>query len=118
MDLQALFKEGDILGSQYDGAEEHDTESWLVCRWKVVAAKIKTDDFEIMWNKQKSHNKSKFIPILQSNFLLRNLSVQRINFLWEWMERRKYKAGSLVCAQSKRSYINFDYNPYFVSKPK
>ena len=34
------------------------------------------------------------------------------------MERRLYKAGSLVSAQSKRSYINFDYNVYFLPKKK
>lgn len=46
------------------------------------------------------------------------MSDQKINFLWECMERRLYKAGSLVSAQSKRSYINFDYNAYFVPKTK
>lgn len=34
------------------------------------------------------------------------------------MERRKYKAGAMIAAQSRRSYINFDYNPYFVTVVK
>lgn len=34
------------------------------------------------------------------------------------MERRVYKAGSLISAQSKRSILNFDYSIFFVSKDK
>ena len=33
--------------------------------------------------------------------------------LHDVIERRRYKAGSLICPQSKNSPINFDYIEYY-----
>lgn len=118
IEIKTLYKPGDVLGSKFDGQEVLHPESWLVTRCDVVTAKVSTEDFELMWNRQMSHKKSKFIPLLQSWALLKNLSEQRIHILLESMQRRLYKPGSLIVAQSKRSHINFQYNRYFVTRPK
>ena len=81
MNLQTRYKQGDVLGSNYDGDEVLQTESWLVSRNKTVTAKFSTKQFDSIWDKQYSLRKSLFVPVLQSNSLLHKLSDQRLNLL-------------------------------------
>lgn len=81
MNLQTRYKEGDVLGSTYDGYEVLHTESWLVSRNKTITAKFNAEQFDEIWNKQYNLEKSLFLPVLQSNSLLHKLSDQRLNLL-------------------------------------
>lgn len=118
INLRATYKQGDIIGSKYDSWETLKTESWWISRNKTIVAKMSRQKFDILWKKQRSNKKSLFMPYLQWNTLLKSVSDQTINLLCECMERRVYKAGSLISAQSKRSILNFDYSIFFVSKDK
>jgi tetratricopeptide (TPR) repeat protein len=124
--LLHLYKKGWIIGSQFD-KEANSYENWAVARIETTVVEIDSEIFPKIWKLQNTIEKIKFLPYLQwwNLFRLRKefpgLNVCKDNFpsaltinrLYELMEKRVYRAGSLILPQSKKSPVNLDYKIYF-----
>jgi len=76
-------------------------DSWCVARTPSTVAVFEYEIFPKIWRMQNTNEKLLFLPYLQCNNLLKFVSEQTIATFYELMEKRVYKAGSLILPQSK-----------------
>ena len=107
--LLARYQEGDILGDINQEGEWYKAENWCISRWNTVVACFSISDFSKIWSLYQDKWKNISIFLIHSWKILRQLSKYTIWKLHEKMETRLYKAGSLICPQSKKSPINKEY---------
>ena len=110
--LYARYQEGDIIGYKTEGSEPDSIHNWCITRCMTILGQFSYDDFTKIWRVYQNKVGYLNMVMIRCCTLLQNCSDISILKLHDCIERRIYKAGSMICPQSKNSPINFDYIQY------
>jgi hypothetical protein len=118
MKPRLLFKcnEGAIIGNDHlDNGVTCHSETWMLAYESTEVIFFKKDHFQRIWDHQRLNtNRQIILSTLQKNLFFFHLN-QQLKYLlvYEMLQERVYMPGEIVVHQSKRSYMNKLYRPFF-----
>ena len=116
--MLAKYQQGDIIGCKaIDNGISNKVESWCIANVPTEVAIFDPKDFDFIWSHHKESKTETLVKILKTHPLFALLCDQTTYLLaYELIKVRRFKVGTLVLAQSKRSQLNYCYREFFEQK--